>query len=324
MQDYSTLQALISEALEKESFTQEPVELYEPIAYILSLGGKRIRPLLTLMACDLFGGAVEKALTPALAVETFHNFTLMHDDIMDAAPLRRGKATVHEKWNTTIALLSGDAMLVKSYQYLARVDASILNPVLDIFNDTALKVCEGQQYDMNFEQQEHVSIEAYLKMIEYKTAVLLAGALEIGAWVGGATKDDAKELYRFGKNLGIAFQLKDDLLDAFGDPEKFGKQVGGDIIAHKKTWLLLKAKELATGETAQALSHCFSSQSLDPTEKVSTVKRIYQELDIPQFVEEEIERFYQTAMTHLKAITVEEQRKEKLEKLAHNLMQRDY
>src|ERR1700761_9383330 len=245
MKKLEDLQAIISDAVKKLAFPEYPAALYEPISYILSIGGKRMRPALLLMACDLFGGDVDDALAPALAIEVFHNFTLMHDDIMDNAPLRRGRTTVHERWNKNVAILSGDVMLIEGYKLMMQVKDHLLRQILDIFNNTAVDVCEGQQIDMEFEQRNDVTIKEYINMIRLKTAVVLGGALKIGALLGGASTKDANLLADFGVNLGLAFQLQDDILDVYGNPEKFGKQVGGDIIANKKTYLLLKALELA-------------------------------------------------------------------------------
>src|SRR5476651_2411466 len=258
MKQLTDLQVLISKAVDALKFPESPAELYEPISYILDLGGKRLRPSLLLMACDLFGGDVNKAIEPALAIEVFHNFTLMHDDIMDKAPLRRGKKTVHEKWNANVAILSGDAMMVEANKLMMKVDDPILRRVMDVFNETATGVCEGQQIDMSFEQRNNVLIDEYLNMIRLKTAVLLGGTLKIGAIIGGASLNDAQLLYSFGVNLGIAFQLQDDILDVYGDPEKFGKQVGGDILSNKKTYLLIKALELAKDDHLQQLNHWLS------------------------------------------------------------------
>lgn len=233
---------LVEAGLEAQNFDLQPAELYQPMAYILSLGGKRLRPALSLAACELFGGNATQALMPALGVEVFHNFSLVHDDIMDEADIRRGKATVHKKWNRDIAILSGDAMLVKAYQYIAQVDSHILAPVLACFSQTALEICEGQQHDMNFENREDVQEAEYIEMIRQKTAVLLGAALKIGALVGGASENSADSLYQFGINAGLAFQVQDDLLDAFGDPEKVGKKPGGDIIQDKKTLLMILSK----------------------------------------------------------------------------------
>ena len=240
MKKLTELQSIIEEAITKLDIPQYPADLYEPVKYILSLGGKRMRPALLLMACDLFGGDVEAALSPALAIEVFHNFSLVHDDMMDNAPLRRGKATVHERWGQNAGILSGDVMLVLAYQLMMKVDDRLLRQVLDVFSQTAVGVCEGQQLDMDFEKLQTVGIDEYQNMIRLKTSVLLGGALKIGALIGGADMADAELLYGFGEHLGIAFQLQDDILDVYGDPDKFGKQVGGDIISNKKTYLLIK------------------------------------------------------------------------------------
>lgn len=234
----------VENSLSAQKFDNQPAELYEPMAYILSLGGKRLRPALSLAACELFGGEAQKALMPALGVEVFHNFSLVHDDIMDEADIRRGQATVHKKWNRDIAILSGDAMLVKAYQYIAQVDATILPAVLACFSQTALEICEGQQRDMNFESREDVSQAEYIEMIRQKTAVLLGAALKIGALCGGADEKSADSLYQFGIDAGLSFQIQDDLLDAYGDPKKVGKKPGGDILQDKKTLLMIYTKEL--------------------------------------------------------------------------------
>ncbi|QNR25477.1 polyprenyl synthetase family protein [Croceimicrobium hydrocarbonivorans] len=235
---------LVENTLAQQNFDQSPKELYAPMGYILALGGKRLRPALSLAACELFGTEASKALMPALGIEVFHNFSLVHDDIMDEADLRRGQATVHKKWNRDIAILSGDAMLVKAYQYIAQVEASILPAVLDCFSQTALEICEGQQRDMNFENREAVAEAEYLLMIRQKTAVLLGAALKIGALVAGAEMKAAHSLYEFGINAGLSFQVQDDLLDAYGDPDKVGKTAGGDILQDKKTLLMIYAREL--------------------------------------------------------------------------------
>ena len=237
MKTLQELQILIKKELNTINFPNKPKNLYDPIKYVLDIGGKRMRPILTLMAHQLFNSEIEKSVKAAVAIEVFHNFTLLHDDIMDEAPLRRGVKTVHEKWDKNSAILSGDTMLVQSYNLLMSVEDTYLREVLNTFNKAAKEVCEGQQLDMDFENREDVSILEYLKMIEYKTSVLLAASLKIGAINGGATIEEANHVYEFGKNMGIAFQLKDDLLDAYGDPGNFGKQIGGDIISNKKTYL---------------------------------------------------------------------------------------
>ncbi|ERM81053.1 isoprenyl synthetase [Rhodonellum psychrophilum GCM71 = DSM 17998] len=273
-------------------YGQSPSELYEPISYIMNLGGKRIRPLLTLMAYTLYKGDYEKILTPAMAVEVFHNFTLMHDDIMDDAPLRRGKPTVHEKWNANTAILSGDVMLVKAYAMLLNISPEKLPNCLRLFNQTAAEVCEGQQHDMNFETKEHVSEHAYIEMIRQKTAVLLGFALEFGALLADASDNDAKKLYDFGVNIGIGFQLKDDLLDVYADQAKFGKQIGGDIIANKKTFLLIKAKELAEGENKEKLNYWLNVKDFSKEEKVSAVTSIYNVLGIKELTESKMHDYF--------------------------------
>ncbi len=270
-----------------------PQELYEPITYILSLGGKRIRPLLSLLAYGLYKNDPESILSQSAAIEVFHNFTLMHDDIMDDAPLRRGKATVHEKWNPNIAILSGDVMLVKAYELLLDTEPNLLKEIIHLFNKTAAEVCEGQQFDMNFEAYDTVSEADYINMIRLKTAVLLGFSLQMGALLAGAEKSDAQKLYDFGMNIGIGFQLKDDLLDVFADQAKFGKQVGGDIISNKKTFLLIKALELAEGENAKSLNYWLEQKEFDKEEKVNAVKEIYRALGIKSLTEKKMHSYFQ-------------------------------
>ncbi|MFD2146371.1 polyprenyl synthetase family protein [Mucilaginibacter antarcticus] len=267
MRELQDLQLLIDKAVTELKYPDYPAELYDPIFYILSMGGKRMRPALLLMACDLFGGNVEKAMPPALAIEVFHNFTLMHDDIMDKAPLRRGRTTVHEKWNQNAAILSGDVMLIEGYKLMMQVEDRFLRVILDIFNNTAVGVCEGQQLDMDFEVRDDVKIDEYIYMIRLKTAVVLGGALKIGSILGGADMKDADLVAEFGENLGLAFQLQDDMLDVYGSPEKFGKQVGGDIIANKKTYLLIKALELADATQKTELNKWIAITEFDNQKK---------------------------------------------------------
>jgi geranylgeranyl diphosphate synthase type II len=281
-----------------------PQELYEPITYLMGLGGKRIRPLLTLLAYNLYNENYQNVLSPAAAVEVFHNFTLMHDDIMDNAPLRRGKATVHEKWDDNTAILSGDVMLVKAYDLLLSIAPEYLKESLQLFSKTAAEVCEGQQLDMNFESRELVSEEEYLNMIRLKTAVLLGFALQLGAILAGATKNDAQRLYDFGMNIGIAFQLKDDLLDVYADKEKFGKQVGGDIIANKKTYLLVKAKESATGPTKDELDKWLQAKSFSSENKVKAVTAIYDQLQIKEKTMAIMEDYFQKGFKQLSELQV--------------------
>lgn len=323
MKKLQELQELITEAVNKLPFPTHPAALYEPIGYILSLGGKRLRPALLLMACDLFGGDAEAAISPALAIEVFHNFTLMHDDIMDNAPLRRGRATVHERWNKNVGILSGDVMLVESYKLMMQVQESLLRPVLDIFNTTAVGVCEGQQLDMEFEERNNVGIAEYLNMIRLKTAVLLGGALKIGALIGGADNKDAELLCSFGEHLGIAFQLQDDILDVYGDPEKFGKQVGGDIISNKKTYLLLKAFELANEQQTKNLSDWIALEQFDNTEKVTAVTAIYDAVEVRQYAENEMQAHTEKAFESLDAICLPDDRKKYLRDFADGLLVRE-
>ena len=324
MQQIHQLQSSINQYISNKIYGSHPVELYEPISYIMALGGKRLRPCLLLMACDMFGGDVEKALAPALAIEVFHNFTLMHDDIMDKAPLRRGKPTVHEKWNANVAILSGDVMMVESNRLIMQVDDSVLRPVLNIFNDTATGVCEGQQIDMNFETMNKVSIAEYIDMIRLKTAILVAGTLKMGALVGGATNDEASLLYTFGEQLGIAFQLQDDILDVYGDPKKFGKQVGGDILSNKKTYLLIKALEMAQGTDLEQLNYWLNTVDFDAAEKVTAVKAIYNSLNIREQAEAEMSRFAERAMESFEKISLPDERKVILKEFADMLLVREY
>ncbi|MCO6500777.1 MAG: polyprenyl synthetase family protein [Vicingus serpentipes] len=315
--------ALVDDALENIALKKEPKELYAPIKYTLGLGGKRIRPALLLLANDLFGGTKEQAINTALAIEVFHNFTLVHDDIMDKAPLRRGKSTVYKKWNENIAILSGDVMLIQAIQLLSKDKPAQLQTILELFNTTAVQVCEGQQYDMNFEILANVSIDDYLTMVELKTAVLLACSLKIGALLANAKPAEANHIYEFGKNLGIAFQLMDDILDLYGDPKKVGKRVGGDVVSNKKTYLLLKAQELATGNVKKELEFALSSTALTDTKKVEKVKAIFDELGVKQLATEEMDLFYNTALSNLDSIDAPADKKRVFENFAKKLMNRE-
>jgi len=315
---------IIDEEIQKRPFNKEPQQLYQPLNYTLGLGGKRIRPALLLLANDLFGGKQALAIDAAIAIEIFHNFTLIHDDIMDNAPIRRGHPTVFKKWNVNTAILSGDVMLVESYKLISTCESVVLPEVLKTFNKMAAEVCEGQQYDMNFETQQNITIDDYLKMIELKTAVLLGASLRIGALIAKASVTDVNHIYAFGQNIGIAFQLMDDLLDVYGNPEKFGKQVGGDIISNKKTYLLLKAKELAKNELKKELEFCLSSKTLSPENKVNRVKAIYSQLKIKDLPMNEMNHFYNTAIAHLDSIEVPNDKKLVFEQFAKGLMQREY
>lgn len=315
---------LITSFSEENRFPTAPRELYEPCDYILTLGGKRLRPALLLMGYELFRDDVEQALPAAWAVELFHNFSLMHDDIMDAAPLRRGQPTVHTRWNTTTGILSGDVMLIYAYRFLAK----IVNPdaVLDLvntFNRVATEVCEGQQMDVNFETRADVSIPEYVRMIELKTAVLLGGALEMGALCARASKTNAEHLYHFGRLAGIAFQIQDDLLDTYGDPAKFGKQVGGDILQNKKTLLVLKTLEVAPESDRLELARWMQTGAENADEKVAAVRAIFDRNEIPKLILQEQQRFQNEAFSHLDAVAVAEERKAILKKTVEELLVRE-
>ncbi|MDN3205880.1 polyprenyl synthetase family protein [Algoriphagus sediminis] len=326
-----TKKELASELLEKlEKFLSEadfgksPQELYDPITYILSLGGKRIRPILSLLSYGMYRSDVEKILPQAAAVEVFHNFTLMHDDIMDEAPLRRSKPTVHEKWNDNIAILSGDVMLVRAYDLLLNSPSDKLKQLIRDFNQTAAEVCEGQQFDMNFETRETVSEDEYLEMIRLKTAVLLGFALKMGAYLADADPKDMAKLYEFGVDIGVGFQLKDDLLDVFADQSKFGKQVGGDIISNKKTFLLIKALELAEGETAQELNDWLAKTEFNKEEKVAAVTKIYNSLGIKELTEAKMNSYFDEAFEALGEINFNNQEYfDTLEGVARKLVHRE-
>ncbi len=303
MQHIQLIQQRVQEEINSLKFSPQPAELYQPIEYILGLGGKRMRPTLLLLGCALFKGDVEKAMKAALGIEVFHNFTLLHDDIMDKAPLRRSKPTVHEKWNTNIAILSGDTMYVMAYEMMMQVEDQHLRKVLEVFNYTGIKVCEGQQLDMNYESRSNVSISEYIYMIGLKTAELLAASLKIGAIIAGASEDDAQHLYHFGRNIGIAFQLQDDILDVYGDPEIFGKQVGGDIVSNKKTFLLLKAFELANAYSKEELANWISAGAENSiTEKVAAVTGIYNFLGVKKLAEKEMNKYFEIGISHLEKI----------------------
>ena len=323
MRTISEYQDLISRHFESIKYQKEPNNLYEPIRYILSLGGKRLRPVLTLMATEVFDVDCQKALAAATAVEVFHNFSLIHDDIMDDAPLRRGNETVHEKWNVNTGILSGDAMLILAYQYFEAYEPKIFQELAKLFSKTALEVCEGQQYDVDFETRDDVTIPEYLKMIEYKTAVLVAAAMKMGAIVAETTEENKNLIYDFGLNLGLAFQLQDDYLDAFGNPETFGKQVGGDIIENKKTYLYLKAMEFASANEKEQLLHLFSFQSSDNTDKINSVKGIFNQTGASAANQKAIENFTFKALETLAKMNIGNDKKAILKAFAENLMSRN-
>jgi len=303
--------------------SKDPENLYQPVHYFLNLDGKRIRPLLTLIAADCFNGNIKEAMPAAAAVELFHNFSLIHDDIMDKAPLRRGKQTVHEKWNSNIAILSGDVLFAKAYQQLNKCERNISAQLFDVFSETAKEVCEGQQYDMDFEIRKDVSIAQYIEMIKLKTAALLACSLKMGAICAGAPGKNADLFYAAGRNLGIAFQLTDDYLDVFGETEKVGKQSGGDIISNKKTWLLLKAIELASPQQKTSLQNWLSKKEFDAKEKVEEVKKIFSELSLGKILKTEIDSYYNNAFVDLRSACPNEEKIETFISFIKTLMNRD-
>jgi len=309
--------------LQQQHFLRDPKNLYEPIDYILGLGGKRMRPVLTLMAAEVFDTNFEKALPAATAVEVFHNFSLVHDDIMDDAPLRRGKVTVHEKWNLNTGILSGDAMLILAYQYFENYEPAIFKELAKLFSKTALEVCEGQQYDVDFETRDDVTISDYLKMIEYKTAVLVGAAMKMGAIIAETSEENANYIYDFGLNLGIAFQLQDDYLDCFGDPETFGKQVGGDIIENKKTYLYLKAIEFAQAEERDQLLHLYSIQPEDNSDKIDSVKEFFMHTGASAATQKAIEDYTSKAFETLEQMQISVEKKMVLRAFGEKLMKRN-
>jgi geranylgeranyl diphosphate synthase, type II len=326
MQTLSQILNQIQIYANSQALVREPKNLYEPIEYILQLGGKKLRPALVLMSYNLFREDLQVALPAGFAIEVFHNFTLMHDDIMDNAPLRRGMPTVHEKYNVNTGILSGDAMLILAYDYLMSVseDAKIVAKIIKIFNKCAIEVCEGQQFDIDFEKRNDVTISDYLRMIELKTSVLLAAALEIGANLAESSEKDAKNLYEFGRNIGISFQLQDDILDTFGNPATFGKKVGGDIAQNKKTFLFLKSLEMANPAQREALLHWYNTPTEEnqEVEKISAVKQIFLDAGVLDFANEVKNDYYKTAMQHLEAVEVSTEKKQILRSFAEDLLHR--
>lgn len=302
---------------------EQPNTLFEPPRYVFSLGGKRIRPVLTLMAMDLFGKSVEPALKAALAIEIFHNFSLLHDDLMDNADVRRGNATVHKKWNANTAILSGDAMVIESYKYIAKVPQQHLPKILELFSNTAMSICIGQQYDMDFEQRFDVTEAEYIEMILNKTAVLIGCALKAGAIIADVDESDAEMLYQFGINMGLAFQLRDDLLDVYGDPKNFGKNIGGDILSNKKTYLLIKALSNSNTDQRKELDKWLTLKQYHPNEKIEAVKKIYDELNLKLISENLIEKYYLASLDCLSLVNVPDERKKELIELSEYLMYRD-
>ncbi|MDO6596469.1 polyprenyl synthetase family protein [Oceanihabitans sp. 2_MG-2023] len=322
MQNILFYQEAFVSYLEKFVSKREPETLYDPIHYILNIGGKRLRPVLTLMTAEIFNTDYKKALDAALSIEVFHNFSLVHDDIMDDAPLRRGQETVHEKWNINTGILSGDAMLILAYQLFENYNPETFQALAKLFSKTALEVCEGQQYDVDFETREDVTITEYLKMIEYKTAVLVGAAMQMGAIIAGATKEDQNTIYQFGKNLGIAFQLQDDYLDVFGDPETFGKQVGGDIIENKKTYLYLKALEFSSEADQLQLQHLFSINPTDASDKIEATKEVFITSGSAEATKRAIETYTNKAFLVLETLQISEENKTALKQFGKQLMNR--
>lgn len=307
--------------MEEKVRLKEPENLYEPILYMLKLGGKRLRPVLVLLSAQIFGASYKKAMHAALAIEMFHNFSLIHDDIMDDAPLRRGKISVHEKWDLNTAILSGDAMLIMAYQLFEKYEPEIFVELAKLFTETAMKVCEGQQLDIDFETRDNVKVAEYLQMIECKTAVLVGAALKMGALIANASEENSEKIFEFGRLLGIAFQLQDDYLDVFGD-ENFGKQIGGDIVENKKTFLFLKAMEQSSKKEAVQLLHLYDLMPNDPFEKIGTIKQIFEESGAAEQTRLEIEKFTHLAFEVLNDISIDYSYKEVLKNFGKNLMNR--
>ena len=317
----------IGQLVEKTLFTleleKEPKELYGPIAYILSIGGKRIRPKMCLAAHSLFSSKVDRdVLYPAIALDVFHAFTLIHDDIMDKADMRRGQLTIHKKWNDNIAILSGDVMSIQAYEYLAYAPKEVLPEVMKVFTQTAIQVCEGQQFDMNFENCPIITMDEYLKMIGLKTAVLIACSAKIGALIGGASEEEAQALYDFGYQLGIAFQITDDYLDVYADPNVFGKNIGGDITNNKKSWLLVKTMKDAQGEDKEELNAILALSEGQAEEKIARMKALYNKLDIAAAAEKEIDKYYSSALASLAKVEMDDDKRSMMEEFAHQIVKR--
>jgi geranylgeranyl diphosphate synthase type II len=312
----------IEQEISRVRFNYSPDSLYAPIRYILSLGGKRIRPALTLIACNIYKDTIDDAIAPALSLEVFHNFTLLHDDLMDQADKRRNNPTVHKIWNANTAILSGDAMVIASYKIIAGSKPECLKELIDLFTTTALEICGGQQYDMEFESRSDVDEAEYLEMIRLKTAVLLACGLKMGAITGGAPGNDAAHLYQYGLNIGLAFQLKDDLLDVYGDPGTFGKNTGGDIICNKKTFLLINALKKASPAQQGELRQWLAKKEFDPAEKIDAFRRIYNESGSKEMTESKIQAYYDKALSHFSSLSVPEEKLSVLKEAGHILLHR--
>lgn len=324
MLSFNNIQQTIENEIAALHFDYPPKSLYTPIEYILSLGGKRIRPALALMACNLYKEEVSQIVKPALGLEVFHNFTLLHDDLMDEADKRRNKPTVHKVWNANTAILSGDAMLIAAYQLIAGTGASHLKEVLDLFTQTALEICGGQQFDMEFESRMDVNEAEYIEMIRLKTAVLLACSLKMGAIIGEASKEDADKLYQFGIHIGLAFQLQDDLLDVYGDSATFGKNIGGDILCNKKTFLLVNALRLSNEQQRSTLEQWMSCNTFNPAEKIAAFTAIYNETHLKKLTEEKIEYYYNKAMESLTSLSIPADRLALLIEVSNQLMHRQF
>ena len=324
MYKFNEVLSIVNSEVEQINWKREPFGLYEPIEYILSLGGKRLRPAITLMACNLYSDEVMKALKPAIGLEIFHNFTLLHDDIMDSADMRRGKPTVHRVWNDNTAILSGDVMQIEAYKWIAEAPENQLKIVLDLFSKTASEICEGQQLDMEFEQRSDVTADQYIEMIRLKTAVLVAAGCRIGAIIGGSDEEDALNLYDFGNYIGLAFQLKDDLLDVYGNEASFGKKIGGDILCNKKTYLLIHTLKTAQGKDNEELMYWLgNNEKADQEDKIKAVTAIFTRLKAREICENAMQHYYDLATESLDKVKVPEARKEQLRKLAQKLMSRD-
>lgn len=315
---------MVNEFLDHLSYDRKPESLYEPIKYVLSMGGKRIRPTLMLLAYNLYKENPEDILMNACALETYHNYTLLHDDLMDNADMRRGHLTVHKKWNDNTAILSGDSMLVLAFQRMMQCDEKHLKDILDLFTVTALEIGEGQQYDMEFETRNDVKEEEYIEMIRLKTSVLLACALKIGAILADASAEDAENLYKFGEQIGLAFQLQDDYLDVYGDSKVFGKEIGGDITSNKKTYMLINAFNKANDVQREELTRWVSARDFDRNEKVDAVTRLYNEIGIDQLAQDKIAYYFAESKKYLDAVNVPEEKKEELRKYAQKMMKRQY
>jgi geranylgeranyl diphosphate synthase type II len=317
------VQVIINQSINNLNYPLEPDGLYEPIKYILSLGGKRLRPVFALLACNLFSEEVSLAIEPAIGLEIFHNFTLLHDDIMDKAKIRRGHATVHCKWCDNVAILSGDAMQIDAYRHIGQAPERQLKKILNLFSQTAMEVCEGQQYDMDFERRNDVSLVEYIEMIRLKTAVLLACSLKIGAWIGGADEVDAQLLYDFGINLGLAFQLQDDLLDVYGDADKFGKNIGGDILCNKKTFLLISALRRAEGAVKVELEYWLTAEESSSIDKIAAVTQIYNKLNVKKLCQKEMDGYYHKALAALNALRCAGSSTKEIRNFSNKLMHRE-